>query len=109
MILNIRIDDQQQSLEVPDGMLSAATDFFSKMDTDMDNGWQMSQRWVDMPTAEQRCQVAGNKILIAIDAKKSKMMMLMAAYVLYKLPNIKLLDISTNGDMFDTFIEYNEA
>ncbi len=106
MILNIRIDDQLQSLEVPDEILTQATDFFNKMDTDMDKGWQMSQKWVDNPTVEERCQIAGNKILTAIDGKRSKLIMMMAAYVLYKLPSLQLLDISTNGDMFETYFEY---
>ena len=107
MILNIRIDDQLQSLEVPDEIIAQASDFFNKMDSDMDKGWQMSQQWVDNPTVEQRCQIAGNKILTAIDGEKSKLMMMMAAYVLYKLPTLKLLDISTNGDMFETYFEYS--
>jgi len=106
MILNIRIDDQLQSLEVPDELLTQAVDYFNKMDSDMDKGWQMSQKWVDDPTTEQRCQIAGNKILVAIDGKRSKLIMMMAAYVLYKLPTLKLLDISTNGDMFETYFEY---
>jgi len=106
MILNIRIDDQLQSLEVPDEILTQAVDYFNKMDSDMDKGWQMSQQWVDDPTIEQRCQIAGNKILVAIDGKRSKLIMMMAAYILYKLPKLKLLDISTNGDMFETYFEY---
>lgn len=106
MILNIRIDDQLQSLEVPDDIVLQARDFFNKIDEDMDKGWQMSQQWVDKPSVEQRCQIAGNKILTALDSKKSKLIIMMAAYVLFKLPNLKLLDISTNGDMFETYFEY---
>jgi len=106
MILNIPIDDQLQSLEVPDEILTQATDFFNKMDADMDKGWQMSQKWVDSPNVEERCQIAGNKILTAIDGKRSKLIMMMASYVLYKLPSLILLDISTNGDMFETYFEY---
>lgn len=106
MILNIRIDDQLQSLEVPDEIIAQGGDYFNKMDSDMDKGWQMSQKWVENPTLEQRCQIAGDKILIAIDGKRAKLVMMMAAYILYKLPHLKLLDISTNGDMFETYFEY---
>lgn len=106
MILKIRIDDQLQSLDVPEQIVAEATDFFAKMDADMDKGWQMSQQWVEQLNAEQRCQVAADKILIALDQENSKLMILMAAYVLNKLPNLKLLDISTNGDMSETYFEY---
>lgn len=107
MILKIRVDDQLQSMEVPDDVVTGATDFFAKMDADMDKGWQMSQQWVDHLNAEQRCQVAANKILVALDKKNSKMMIMMAAYILHKLPSLKLLDISTNGDMSETYFEYD--
>ena len=36
MILNIRIDDQLQSLEVPDEIIAQASDFFNKMDGNTD-------------------------------------------------------------------------
>ena len=106
MILKIRIDDQLHSLDVPDHILTEATDFFAKMDADMDKGWQMSQQWVDELNSEQRCQVAANKILVALDQENARMMVMMAAYILYKLPNLQLLDISTNGDMQETYFEY---
>lgn len=106
MILNLRIDQQEESLDVPDDLIQQAQDFFEKMDNDMNKGWQMSQKWVEKPNNDQRCQIAADKILIAIDTKNSKMMMLMAAYILNKMPEIKLVDISTNGDMHDTTFEF---
>ena len=67
MKLNIIVDGRTNAFEVPDEVLVEAKDFFDKMDADMAKGWQMSRDWVDNPDAEQRCQIAADKILTAID------------------------------------------
>ncbi len=104
MKLNIIVDGRSSTFEVPDELVTGATDFFDRLDADMDKGWQMSRDWVENPTAEQRCQIAANKILTAIETENEKMLMLMAAYILRTLPGVKSVLIDNTGDMNETEI-----
>ena len=99
MKLNIIVDGRSNAFEVPDSLLTEAKDFFDKLDADMDKGWQMSRDWVESPNAEQRCQIAGDRILTAIDTDNEKMLMLMSAYILRTMPGVKAIHIDVTGDM----------
>ena len=99
MKLNIIVDGRSNAFEVPDSLLTEAKDFFDKLDADMDKGWQMSREWVENPNAEQRCQIAGDKILTAIDTDNEKLLMLMSAYILRTMPGVKTIHIDVTGDM----------
>ena len=59
VILEITINGKTHPAEVPEALLNEAEDFFRKLDRDMDHGCQMSRRWVDNPSVEQRCQFPG--------------------------------------------------
>lgn len=83
-------------------MLIEAEDFFHNMDSDMDKGWQMSRRWVDKPDAFQRCQIAADKMLTAIENENNKVTIMMAAYIMKRMPGIDAIDIDTSGDMTAT-------
>lgn len=102
MKLNIIVDGRTNAFEVPDEILVEAKDFFDKMDADMAKGWQMSRDWVESPDAEQRCQIAADKILTAIENENEKMLMLMAAYILHTMPGVKSVNIDITGDMNET-------
>ena len=104
MKLNIIVDGRSHAFDVPDELLVEASDFFAKLDADMDKGWQMSRDWVDCPDAEQRCQIAADKILTAIETENEKLLMLMAAYILRTLPGVKAVNIDITGDMNETDI-----
>jgi len=106
MILNIRIEDQEYPVEVPDQIVAEADDFFQGLDKDMDKGWQMSRQWVDEPDKEQRCQIVADKILGAFEAENKKSLIMLSAYILSKMPQIKVVDISTNGEMQETLFEF---
>ena len=106
MILNIRIEDQNYPVDVPDQIIAEGGDYFSKLDEDMDRGWQMSRSWVDKPNDEQRCQIVADRILGAIEHENSKSMIMLSAYILAKMPNLKVLDIATNGEMQETLFEF---
>ena len=82
MKLNIIVVGRTNAFEGPDALLSEASDFFDQMNADMDKGWQMSRDWVDSPNAEQRCQIAADKILGAIENENEKLLMLMVAFIL---------------------------
>lgn len=104
MKLNIIVEGRTSTFDVPDEILTEAKEFFDKLDSDMDAGWQMSRDWVECPNAEQRCQVAADKILTAIDTDNEKLLMLMAAYILRTMPGVKSINIDVTGDMNETEI-----
>jgi hypothetical protein len=104
MKLNIIIDGRSNAFEVPDEILVEARDFFNKMDEDMDRGWQMSRDWVPSPDNRQRCQIAADKLLTAIETDNEKLLMLMAAYILHTMPGVKSVNIDLTGDINETDI-----
>lgn len=104
MKLNIIVDGRTNAFEVPDALLTEAKDFFDQMDADMDKGWQMSRDWVENPTPEQRCKIAADKILGAIETENEKLLMLMAAYILKTMPGVRSINIDITGDMNETDI-----
>ena len=67
MKLNIIVDGRTSAFDVPDELLTDAQDFFDRLNADMDRGYQMSRDWVENPNSEQRCQIAANKNLTAIE------------------------------------------
>jgi hypothetical protein len=102
MILKVVIDDQIYPITVPEQIISEAGDFFNSIDSDMDKGWQMSRDWVDQPNQEQRCQIVGDKMLTAMHNDNQKLMVLLSAYVLARVPGVTGLRIDTNGEMLET-------
>jgi hypothetical protein len=102
MILKAIIDDREYSLNVPQAVIEQGEELFAKLDADMDKGWQMSRDWVEKPDAEQRCQIAADKLLTAIETDNEKLLMLMAAYILHTLPGVKSVNIDVTGDMNET-------
>ena len=106
MILNIRIEEQSFNVDVPEVVLQEADDFFQSIDRDMDQGWQMSRSWVDKPSIEQRCQIVADRILSAFEHENKKSLMMLCGYILLKMPRIKGVDISTNGEMQETQFEF---
>lgn len=104
MKLNIIVEGRSNAFEVPDQILLEASGFFDQMNADMDKGWQMSRDWVDYPNAEQRCQIAADKMLTAIETENEKLMMLMAAYILKTMPGVRGVNIDITGDMNETDI-----
>jgi hypothetical protein len=104
MKLNIIVDGRTNAFEVPDALLVEASEFFNKLDTDMDRGWQMSRDWVENPNPEQRCQIAADRILTAIETENEKLLMLLAAYILRTLPGVTGINIDITGDMNETDI-----
>jgi hypothetical protein len=109
MILNVVIEEQTFPIEVPEGFIAEAEEFFSSMDADMDKGWQMSRDWVQSPDAYQRCQIVGDKILTAIHSENKKLLVLLAGYVLARIPGISAIRIDTNGEMLETELVMNEV
>ena len=71
MNISVEFDDKSYVLDVPESLVQEATDFFARMDDDMDGGWQMSRWWVPEPDMTQRCQIAADKLMTARDVSRS--------------------------------------
>jgi len=102
MILKVVIEEQIYPITVPDKMIREGEDFFRKIDKDMDKGWQMSRDWVQEPDQLQRCQIVGDKMLTAIHNSNEKMMVLLSAYILARVPGVEGIRIDTNGEMLES-------
>lgn len=102
MKLNVHVGDNTFPLDVPDDMLVDAEHIYAKMDGDMDEGWQMYRDWVVDLTKEQRCQVVADKLLTALENENQPSSLLMAGYIMTRLPEISNIHISTDGDITQT-------
>ena len=100
--LTITVDADQYRIEVPDEVVAEGEDFFARMDADMDRGWQMSREWVEQPGTRERCQIAADKILTALHTENEALSMMMAGYILSRLPGVTGVRIINDGDMATT-------
>jgi len=102
MLLNIVISENSMPIDVPDHLVSSAVEMFDKMDLDMDKGWQMGREWVDNMSAEQRCQVVADRLLTALESENQNLQIMMAAYILNRMPGIKGVRPATDGEIHET-------
>jgi len=99
MILKLVIDDQTYDIEVSEQIMQEAEDFYAKMDSDMDQGWQMSRFWVEKPDQYQRCQIVADRILGAMHTENRKMATLMSGYILSRVAHVQEVIVDTSGDI----------
>lgn len=99
MILKLTIDDQTYDIDVPERIMQEAQDFYAKMDSDMDRGWQMSRIWVEKPDLYQRCQIVADRVLGAFHTENQRMVLLMSGYILSRVPHVGEVVVDTTGDM----------
>ena len=104
MKLKVTIEGKSKTLDVPSHYIDEAGDFFQKMDSDMDRGWQMGPEFIESPTVVNRCQIAADKMLAAIESENETLMFLMAGYILTHIPTVTEVDIDVNGDPLATEI-----
>lgn len=99
MRLNAIVEDQVHALDVPEALLREACAFFDQLDADMERGWQMSREWVDAPDRQQRCQIVADKLLTALETGNRRLGLLMAGYLLARLPNLVAVELDIQGEM----------
>ncbi len=104
MILNVVVDENTIPVDVDDDIVSDAGEFFDKLDSDMSKGWQLARDWVDNPNQEQRCQVVADRLLTALETENRNMAVMMAAYLLNRVPGIKGVRVASNGEIQETEI-----
>lgn len=99
MILKLTIDDQTYDIDVPERIMQEAGEFYAKMDSDMDRGWQMSRYWVEKPDLYQRCQIVADRVLGAFHTENQRMVLLMSGYILSRVPHVEEVVVDTTGDI----------
>ncbi|MDT8404014.1 hypothetical protein [Sulfuriflexus sp.] len=102
MILTAYINDLAYELDVPQDMLDEGESFFSKLDADMEKGWQMSREFVESPTRVERCKIVADRILDALSTGNRTLALLCGAYLLDRMPGIGAVYIDTTGDIMET-------
>lgn len=102
MQLDVVIEGNKYRLVVPQDMMEEGESFFQKMDNDMDKGWMVGRQFVENLDILDRCRVAADKLLAALETENKTLSMLMAAYILTKLPDVIGVDIDTTGEVHNT-------
>ena len=95
--LNLIIDDWSMDLEIPDGYLEAMQDAFDRMDKDMNQGWQLGQKWVPNPDRKQRCQLVAGNLLAALESDNENLALMLGGYILSRMPQVRQIVIDNSG------------
>lgn len=102
MKLDVYIDNRTVVLDIPEAMRDEATEFFRKMDRDMEGGWRMGPEFIERPDRVQRCQIAADRLLGALSSANQTMVLLMGAYIAKHLPGVRGVRIDTHGEPLQT-------
>lgn len=100
------VGEQVYAVEVPTSVLGEAAEFHAKLDRDMDRGWQMSREFVAHPDRLQRCQIVADKLLTGIMNGNDAVAMLMAGYIVLRMPGAIGVDIDATGEIQNTELLY---
>jgi hypothetical protein len=106
MRFKVVVGEQVYAVEVPEELLREAGEFHAKLDSDMDQGWQMSRVFVARPDRLQRCQIVAEKLLTGLNNGNEASAMLMAAYIALRMPGVVGVDIDDAGEMQNTELLY---
>lgn len=105
MILKAIVNNQLIELNVPEDFLTAAGDFFDRMDADMDAGWQVNREWVDHPDRALRGLIVADKLLTALENDDHKLGRLMAGYIVSRFPDVESVVLNRAGEVRDHAIK----
>jgi hypothetical protein len=100
--VTVILGENKYPLKIKENIVSDSKPFFKKMDDDMDKGRQMSKSWVENPDQLQRCQIAADRLFTSIHLNKKQTAIMMAAYIIDRMPEVKIIDIDTTGNMEET-------
>lgn len=88
MILHVTIEDKSYPVDVPESILQEAEPFFARMDSDMDQGWQMGRYWVETVAHDDRCRIAAERLVGAVRGENRGLAQMMAGYIMSREPTI---------------------
>lgn len=107
MRFKVIIGEQIFAVEVAEDLMSEAAEINAKLDHDMDRGWQMSRDFVAQPDRLQRCQIVADRLLTSLMNGNQATAMLMAGYIMLRMPGAIGVDIDAAGEMQNTEFLYN--
>lgn len=105
MQLNIIVDDYSMNLELPEEFLESSLEAFDRLDASMGGGVQMGRQWIQRPDRQQRCQIAADKLLTALENDNQSLAMLSAGYIVSRLPDVRRVRIDNSGEISGTTFE----
>ena len=105
MQLNIIVDEYSMNLNIPDEFLAASEDAFDRLDLSMDQGVQMGRDWLESPDRHQRCQIAANKLLTALERDDERLALISAGYIVSRMPGVTRVRIDNSGEIRGTAFE----
>jgi len=105
MEFNIIVDDYSMNLNIPDELLASSDEAFDRLDRNMDPGVQIGRLWVEHPNSHQRCLVAADKLLTALETHNENLALLSAGYILSRIPGVSRVKIDNSGEMQGTVFE----
>jgi len=108
MLLTVTIDTKTVQIDVPSIVLDDGKEFFTKMDKDMDSGWQMSREYVANPNVVQRCQIVADRLLTALHNNNKNVSLMMAGYIVTRLPKVTHVSIDNTGNMQETQFQFGD-
>ena len=98
MQFDVYIEDTPYTLEVDPLDIEAGKPMFDTMDKDMDGGWRMGPEYVHHPDITQRVQIVAERLMLAMEARNQPLITAMAAYIAYRVPNIRELHVDSTGE-----------
>ena len=105
MQLNIIVSDYSMNLNIPETFMEASGEAFDRLERDMDGGIQIGRDWIDAPDRHQRCQIAADKLLTALETDNENLALLSAAYIVSRLPGVTRVKIDDSGEIRGTLFE----
>ena len=98
MQFELFFEEEHMLVEVDEGDVQHGQPFFAQMDKDMDGGWRMGPEYVHEPDITQRCQIVAERLILAIERRNDTLARAMAAYIVWRIPNIRELHVDTTGE-----------
>ena len=95
---NVFIESSQYTVSVDHADIKHGMNFFANMDRDMDRGWRMGPEYIHDPSLLQRSQIVAERLMLALESRNTYLKIAMAAYIVWRVPDIKELHIDTSGD-----------
>lgn len=102
MELIVVADERRFALSIPPLVLKEGEEFFKKMELDLNRGWQIGRDWVERPDILQRCQIAADRLVTAMNNDQHMLAQLLAGYILARLPHVREVHVNTEGEPQET-------
>lgn len=102
MIFYVVVNAKVRDITLTKDVLSSGQSFYSKINADMDKGWQMGREWVEQPTIDDRCKIVADRARSAMMCGKETLAKLLAGYIIDQMPGVIAVNLDTSGEMEDT-------